>query len=125
MIEKLEMKFSEMNIDVESLVAAGELQVNSINEVNKSFLACRRSMNIIKTCSETQSRASKQLEEENKRLSSFIEELSAMDEEVYAGAVSTAETAKNTKAIVEDAKAKMLATNDSTETLTAVLNNQK
>ena len=125
MIGRLEAKFEEMNTEVEQLVSAGELQINSINEVNKSFLSCRQSMDIIARCSAEQATASAQMEDENKKLSFYIEDLSAMDEEVYAGAMSAAETVRNTKIIVESAKTKMLATNNSTETLTSVLNDQK
>lgn len=125
MIEKLEMKFAEMNGGVEKLVSAGELQVNSINEVNNSFLSCRKSMDIIESCSQKQTLASLSLTQENKKLSSFIEELSAMDEEVYASAVSTSEIVRDAKEAMIDAKEKMLTTSTHTKELINILSGRE
>lgn len=120
-INSLTEKFIIMREDVESLVSAGNEQTESIREVNESFEICQESMRTIEDCSARQSKASTLLNEDNKRMANYIEELSAMDEQVYAGAVSTADIAKNAKNIVEQAKEKMTNTTASTNALLKTL----
>lgn len=121
MINTLTQEFDNMKASTSSLIQIGEQQKNSITNVDSSFERCKQCISNIIKSADNQNLAMNSLSYGNKKLATAIEDLNAVDEEVFANALSTSELAKSNANLVDIVKQYMCATSENVVSLKETL----
>lgn len=121
-IASLSTLFSTVSNTVGELVTISNEQTTVIVDVNDLFTDCYSNIDTIGVESLNQSSEMATLKDRNKQMTDYIEQLSAVDEEVYATALSTAELVKANMQSVATVETILASTEKEVKRLVNVLN---
>lgn len=121
-IEALNKMFEAVSNKVEGLITISEEQKEDIQTVSNTFATCHKYISAIDAEAKQQNKEMLVLQKRNEQMTEYIEQLSAVDEQVYANALTTSDMAKESKSAIEEVETILINTDTGAKQLVEVLN---
>lgn len=121
-IEALNTMFAAVSDKVEGLITISEEQKEDIQTVSNTFADCHEHISVIDAEAKRQNKEMSALQTRNEQMTEYIEQLSTVDEQVYANALTTSNIAKESKEAIEEIETILTRTDAGAKQLVEVLN---
>lgn len=121
-IDALTSMFGAVYEKVEGLIEISEEQRTGIQTVNETFEVCKQRVTEIDTEAKKQNVEMVALQDRNNQMTEYIEQLSAVDEQVYANALTTSDLVKTSVKSIEEVEKILKDTEGDIKRLVDVLN---